>query len=176
MMAYSWGGAIVGGLVGTFAMTLVMLLAKRMGMVRMDIARMLGTMFMEDSSAARAAGLMMHFVNGAIFGLIYMAILYAGRFTPSWWVGLLFGFVHWLFFGVFMGMLPAVHPRVASGTAAVSGAGAGPVSRRAGRAEVLPAPGPFAVQYGLMDALGGALMHLIFGIVTIEIIGQFWHP
>jgi len=31
-------------------------------------------------------------------------------------------------------------------------------------------------QRSVMDTLGSLLVHLIYGIVTVLVIGQFWHP
>jgi hypothetical protein len=93
-----------------------------------------------------------------------------------WWVGIIFGFVHWLFFGMFMGMLPAVHPRVGGGAGTPQAAGAASMGSSAGAGAAIPAPGPFALQYGMMATMGSLLVHLIYGVVTVLVIGQFWHP
>ena len=65
--------SIAGGLAGTAVMTMVMYLVAPMMGVRMDIAQMLGSML----GNSWAAGMMMHFVNGAvIFAVIYAYFLY----------------------------------------------------------------------------------------------------
>ena len=66
--------AALGGFVGTLAMTMMMYVVAPMMGLRMDIAGMLGSML----GGSWAAGLMMHFVNGAlIFPAIYVYALFA---------------------------------------------------------------------------------------------------
>jgi uncharacterized membrane protein YagU involved in acid resistance len=66
--------AALGGLVGTLAMTAMMYVVAPMMGLRMDIAAMLGSML----GGSWTAGLMMHFLNGAvIFPAIYVYALYA---------------------------------------------------------------------------------------------------
>jgi uncharacterized membrane protein YagU involved in acid resistance len=66
--------AMVGGFVGTVAMTAMMYFVAPMMGLNMDIAQMLGSML----GNSWIAGMMMHFVNGTvIFPLIYVYVLYA---------------------------------------------------------------------------------------------------
>ena len=67
--------AALGGLVGTMAMSVMMyVVAPRMLGLNMDIAAMLGTLV----GGSWAAGLMIHFVNGAvIFPAFYVFVLFA---------------------------------------------------------------------------------------------------
>jgi uncharacterized membrane protein YagU involved in acid resistance len=66
--------AALGGLAGTLAMTAMMYGVAPMMGLRMDIAAMLGSML----GGSWTAGLMMHFVNGAVvFPAIYVFALYA---------------------------------------------------------------------------------------------------
>lgn len=69
----TFGRAVLGGLAGTAAMTAMMYGVGPMMGVRMDIAAMLGSML----GGSWAAGMMMHFVNGAlIFPATYTYVLY----------------------------------------------------------------------------------------------------
>src|SRR5919201_256063 len=85
--------AALGGLAGTLAMTaMVYLVAPMMGL-HMDIAAMLGSML----GGSWAAGMMMHFVNGAvIFPAIYTYALYAHLPGSPTIRGTLWGVVLWL--------------------------------------------------------------------------------
>lgn len=66
--------AALGGFVGTLVMTAMMYIVAPMMGLRMDIAAMLGSML----GGSWIAGMMMHFVNGAvIFPAIYAYVLYA---------------------------------------------------------------------------------------------------
>ena len=67
------GNAILGGLVGTAAMTAMLYLVAPMMGIRMDIAGSLGQML----GGSWTLGLVMHFINGTvIFSLIYALLLY----------------------------------------------------------------------------------------------------
>ncbi len=61
--------AIVAGLVGTAAMTILMMLAPMMGMPKMDIVGMLGGMFTTNQGSAKLTGLVIHFMMGVIFAI-----------------------------------------------------------------------------------------------------------
>ncbi len=79
--ALNWSRAILGGLVGTVIIALMMyFMPPMMGMKPMDIGTMLGTMFPpHGGSTAFRLGLMMHFMMGIAFVLMYAAALLALR-------------------------------------------------------------------------------------------------
>jgi uncharacterized membrane protein YagU involved in acid resistance len=69
----SLGRAVLGGFVGTVALTAMMYLVAPMMGLHMDIAAMLGSML----GGSWTAGMMMHFINGSlIFPAIYAYALY----------------------------------------------------------------------------------------------------
>ena len=85
--------AILGGIVGTMAMTAMMYLVAPMMGLRMDIAAMLGSML----GMGWAAGMMMHVVNGSIvFPAIYAFGLYHRLPGSPTARGLLWGVALWL--------------------------------------------------------------------------------
>jgi len=92
-MRPNWNRAILGGFVGTLALTFLMYkVAPMMGMMKMDIAGMLGQML-----GGWAMGMAMHFVNGTIiFPLIYAFFLYRLLPGPPVVKGLVWGVVLWL--------------------------------------------------------------------------------
>jgi hypothetical protein len=70
----TFAGAVVGGFVGTVVMTAMMYMVAPMMGLHMDIAAMLASML----GGSWIAGMMMHFINGAvIFPAIYVFALYA---------------------------------------------------------------------------------------------------
>jgi hypothetical protein len=83
--------AILAGFIATLVMTMIMYAAPMMGMPKMDIAGMLGSLFngMEAPPAMSAlwwTGMIIHFVDGTIlFPLVYAYFLY-GLFTGSPWL------------------------------------------------------------------------------------------
>jgi len=64
-------GAIIAGLDATAIMTLLMYTAPRMGMPKMDIIGMLGSMFTTDKRTATGIGLVVHFMMGVVFAVVY---------------------------------------------------------------------------------------------------------
>ena len=87
------GKTILGGFVGTLAMTLMMYkIGPMMGMMKMDIAAMLGKML-----GSWTMGMMMHFINGTIiFPLIYAFLLFHLLSGPPVVKGLIWGALLWL--------------------------------------------------------------------------------
>lgn len=85
--------AMLGGFVGTAAMTAMMYFVAPMMGLHMDIAAMLGSML----GGSWAAGLMMHFLNGTvIFPAIYVYALYARIPGSAVIKGTVWGVVLWL--------------------------------------------------------------------------------
>ena len=136
--------AIISGLVGTIAISVVMPVAPMMGMPKMDIVGLLSTMFGKPN---RFLGWMMHMMMGVVFALIYAFLWSVGIGTPNWLFGLIFGAVHWLIVGLIMGMIPLMHAGIKSG-------------------DVDP-PGLWMTnQGGKMAFLGGLMGHMIFGLIV----------
>ncbi len=146
------GTAVLAGLIATLVMTLMMYLANGMGMVKMDMPLMLGTIVAEPGGTARLIGLGIHLVMGVIFALIYAAVWSGTGIAPSAGTGLLFGAVHGIAAGVMMGAIPVMHPRM-SATASPGG-------------KTVLSPGMFALNYGVMGAAGVIMLHLVYGLVV----------
>jgi len=103
--------AIVAGLVGTVFMTLLMMMAPRMGMPKMDVMGMLGTMFTANEGTAKIIGAIIHFMMGAVFGIIYALLWSYGIGSDTWFWGIVFGVVHGLITGMMMPMMVKMNPR-----------------------------------------------------------------
>lgn len=143
--------AVIAGLSGTVVLSMVMAMAPKMGMPKMDIVGMLSTMFGKPNPAL---GWMMHFVNGIIFALIYAFLWSAGIGGPTPVGGLIFGAVHWLMVGMIMGMIPMMHAGVKSGD--------------------VEAPGMWMTKSGgMMAFVGGLIGHLIFGLIVVLVYNLF---
>ena len=145
-------GAVIAGLIGTLAMSLVMAMAPSMGLPKMDIVGILASMLQKDGN--RSLGWGIHLMMGIVFALIY-AILWStgiGAATLLW--GLAFGAVHWLVAGLMMGGVPTMHAGEKAGT--------------------LQAPGVFMLNTGgLMAFMGGLIGHLVFGLAIALVYGLF---
>lgn len=145
-------GAIIAGMAGTVVMSIVLLLAPRMGMPKMDIVGMLGTMFNKEGSPV--LGWIMHFMLGIIFALIYAALWTAGIGAPTPLWGLIFGAVHWLVSGLMMGVVPMMHAGVRAGT--------------------VEAPGIFMSNSGgAMAFMGGLIGHMLYGLIVALVYSAF---
>jgi len=144
-------GAIVAGLAATAVFTMVMIMAPKMGMPKMDIVAMLGTMLGKEN---RLLGWMMHAVMGIIFGLIYAFLWSRGIGSATWPWGLAFGGAQWLIVGIIMGMIPMMHVGIKRGIA--------------------KAPGLWMTNNGgMMAFVGGLIGHLIFGLVIALVYSAF---
>ena len=145
-------GAIVAGVVGTIVMSMIMVMAPKMGMPKMAIWEMLGSMFSKDGN--NALGWVMHFMMGVIFAIIYAALWAVGIGSVTWASGLIFGAAHWLIAGLMMGGVPMMHAGVKAGT--------------------VKAPGLYMMSAGGMMAFAGGLIgHVVYGLVVALAYGFF---
>ncbi len=86
------GRAILGGIAGTLAITLMMYFVSPMMGVKMDIAGSLGQML----GGSWVLGMTMHSINGTIiFPLIYAYLLYRILPGQAWAKGVYWGLVLW---------------------------------------------------------------------------------
>jgi hypothetical protein len=149
----NWGSWLVWGFAGTVVLTAMLAGSQGLGLTRMNIPYMLGTMFTPDRDRAKIYGVLVHLVNGWMFSLIYVAAFeVSGLHTP--WFGAAIGLVHGVFV-VMVGLpiLPGVHPRMASELH-------GPTVVRQ-----LEPPGFLARNYGAGTPISVLLTHVVFGLV-----------
>jgi len=138
------GRAMLGGVVSLAALAGPLVACNQLGLMRVDFARVLGTLFMPDGAKARALGWVMSFVNGALFAVGYQqALRRTGMFAgaPS---GALLGVAHGMAAIGAVAAMPKVHPR----------------PRQAG----LEKMGPSA--YGSLTVPGMLLGHMLFGALV----------
>jgi hypothetical protein len=146
------------GFVGTIVLTGLLAGSQGLGLTRMNIPYMLGTLATPDRDRARLVGFGVHLVNGWLFACLYAAAFQSLR-RATWWLGAGFGLVHGLFVLVAgMPLLPALHPRMASEQQ-------GPTPTRH-----LEPPGFMALHYGRRTPLSVILAHLAYG----SILGAFY--
>ncbi len=152
------GSITLWGFVGTVILTTLLAASQGLGLTRMNIPFMLGTMVTPDRDRAKLVGFGMHAVNGWLFASIYAAAFRSWR-RATWWLGALIGLVHALFvLVVAMPLLPGLHPRMASEQQ-------GPTPTRQ-----LEPPGFLALNYGARTPLSVILAHLAYG----AILGAFY--
>jgi len=154
----NWGSWLVWGFAATAVLTTLMAGSEGMGITRMNIPHMLGTMFTANRDRAKVYGAALHFLNGWAFSIVYVAGFHAAhRFT--WWFGMFLGLIHGLFVAaVVLPVMPGVHPRMASEQR-------GPEPTRQ-----LEPPGFLALNYGRQTPLFVVLAHLVYD----GILGAFY--
>jgi hypothetical protein len=148
-------GTLAGGLVGTVVLTSGLRMAQELGLTRMDIPLLLGTVFTAHRSRANVIGYFLHFVNGLVFALLYYAVFRAVGHA-GWLFGVGLGLVHGLFAGgaLVSVLLPAVHPRM------------GTPWSDAEETPLLEPPGFLLENYGPRTALGSLAAHLLYGAIV----------
>ena len=155
MNVASW---LLWGFVSTVVLTAILGGSQGLGMTRMNLPYLLGTIFTPNRDRAKLVGVLVHFVNGWLFSLIYVAAFHAWG-AATWWLGALTGLVHAFFvLAVLMSVLPGMHPRMASEQY-------GPTVVRQ-----LEPPGFLALHYGIRTPISVLLAHVVFG----SIIGGFY--
>jgi len=154
----NWTHAILWGFAATIVLTTIMSASRSLGLTRMDIPFMLGTMFTPNRDKAKLYGFLVHLMNGWIFALIYVAAFVStGLF--HWWFGVAIGAVHALFVLLFgMKVIPGMHPRMATETR-----GPDPTHQ-------LEPPGFMALNYGRGTPIATIMAHLVYG----GILGLFY--
>lgn len=150
-------GAILAGLAGTAIMTMLMYLAPLMGMPKMDIIRMLGSMFTSSRGVATGQdtvsdsnqgltiglGLVIHLMMGVVFALIYALLWGLGVGSPTWIWGLIFGAVHGV---VAIAMMPVMMRMY---------------------------PNPPQMDGGALAMVGQMMGHLVYGLVVALVYAAF---
>src|SRR3989304_10410113 len=96
--------AVIAGIVATIVFTAVLMMAPKMGMPKMDIVSLLGSMFSAKSNPV--LGWILHLMMGVVFALVYAFIWSLGFGAATWGIGLIFCAVHWLVGGMGMGIIP----------------------------------------------------------------------
>jgi len=154
----NWGSWLLWGFVSTVFLTALMAGSQGLGLSRMNLPYLLGTMFTPSRDRAKLVGILVHFINGWLFSLIYVAAFHAWG-ASSWWLGTLIGLVHASFvLAVAMPALPGLHPRMANEQY-------GPTVVRQ-----LEPPGFLGLHYGVRTPVTVLLAHAVFG----AILGSFY--
>ena len=155
---YHWPSALLWGFISTLILTSTLSAGRGLGLTRMDIPYMLGTIFTADRDRAKWIGFVVHLLNGLLFALLYVAALITSGHT-TWWFGALLGVMQSFFvLTIGMALLPAVHPRMAS-----EEYGPDPTQQ-------LEPPGFMALNYGRQTPIATVISHVIYGVV----IGLFY--
>jgi hypothetical protein len=156
----SWTSWLVWGFAATALLTTLMAGSEGVGLTRMNIPHMLGTMFTPNRDRAKVYGAIFHFLNGWAFSIVYVAGFHSAH-VFTWWFGAVFGLLHGAFVAaVVLPVMPGVHPRMASELR-------GPTVARQ-----LEPPGFLALNYGVRTPISVLIAHIAFGAM----LGGFYSP
>jgi hypothetical protein len=156
----NWSSWLVWGFASTVVLTTLMAGSQGLGLTRMNLPYMLGTMWTPNRDRAKVYGFLLHLVNGWVFSLIYVAAFHVTGLFAGWF-GATVGLVHGAFvLAVGMPVLPGLHPRMASEVH-------GPTVVRQ-----LEPPGFLGRNYGIRTPISVLLAHMVFG----AILGFFYSP
>jgi hypothetical protein len=149
---------LLWGLAATIVLTSLTIAAQSLGLTRIDIPFIVGTMFTPNRDRAKIVGLGAHIINGWIFALVY-AFAFENRHMASRSFGALIGAVQGMFIViVLLPVLPGLHPRMVSDFR-------GPEPTR-----LLEPPGFFTTNYGLKTPFVLLFAHVVYGAV----LGMFY--
>jgi len=149
------GKAFVAGVVGGAVMSALTAMARALMGMPANLEMMLGTMVVQPPSAvAWTVGLAIHLVLSGLIALIYAWGFERVTHRAGWAVGAGFGVIHAIIGGLFMGMVPAMHPLIP---------------------EQMPAPGAFMSNVP-MGPVALFVLHIIYGAVVGAIYRPVEHP
>jgi hypothetical protein len=148
-------GAIAGAFAGTLVLTTALRAASELGVTRMDLPFLLGTMVTANRRRAQVIGYALHFAAGLGFAVIYF-LLFSAIHRSGWVLGAVFGLVHVLFSATVLVnvLLPMIHPRMASFFTA------------ADSSPFLEPPGFMMRNYGRRTPIVMVLAHVAYGAIV----------
>lgn len=155
----NWPSWLLWGFIANILLTIASAGSQGLGLTRMNLSYVLGTIFTPDRDKAKLYGFFAHLGFGWAFSLIYV-LIFQSIGAAGWWRGALIGIVHALFVLIVVtALLPGLHPRMANEQH-------GPEA-----SNMLEPPGFLALHYGRRTPLTVLLSHAIFG----AILGAFYH-
>jgi hypothetical protein len=146
---------LVAGFFATLALTIMLRSATELGLTRMDLSFLLGTIVTDDRRRALAWGYAFHFLIGVGFafgyGVFFRAIGYS-----TWWLGALLGVVHAMFMSTVLVnvLLPALHPRI------------GTPDTAANDTALIEPPGFLMLNYGRSTVMVTLVSHVVYGAIV----------
>ena len=147
------GTTVFWGVFASIVFTTLLAASQGLGLTRMNIPFLLGTMVTPDRDRARIYGVLIHLLIGIVLSLLYLGAFHAWG-GATWWKGLAFGAVHGAFFLTFgVSLLPGLHPRMASEHE-------GPTTVRP-----LEPPGFLGLNYGPRTPVSIFASHLVWGLL-----------
>ncbi len=149
---------LLWGFAATVVLTTLTIAAQSLGLTRIDIPFIAGTIFTANRDRARIIGFGVHLFNGWIFAIVY-ALFFENMHRATWWFGAALGVLQGVLVAVVvLPLLPGIHPRMVSDSR-------GPEPTR-----LLEPPGFLSANYGRMTPIVIIVIHAIYG----AILGAFY--
>lgn len=144
---------LLWGFVATIANSAIMSISQNLGLSRLSLPFLIGTMITGNRHAANVVGFLFYMIGGWLFAFVYyLLFVYVEQLT--WLVGLVAGFVQGLFvLCVLLPLMPHMHPRMAT-----------PYDGPSGERRLEP-PGFLALHYGVRTPLVTVLAHMAYGTI-----------
>jgi hypothetical protein len=137
--------AFFAGVLGGLVMTILLGVARGVGLAELNLEMTLGTVAIRPDLNAWILGLFLHILLAGVFALLYGQLFEVFRRAGPL-MGVAVGLSHAVVVGVILGVLSRLHPTV--GTAA------------------LPDPGFFATNLGATDVIIFFAVHVVFGMIV----------
>ncbi len=138
--------AFAAGVLGAGAMTVIMLFARLWGLTALNLELLLGSIVTRQLDPATwLIGLGIHFMTGGLAGMLYALGFEKWTLYADSWIGLVFGSIHGFAGGFLIALMPVVHPLMP---------------------DILIAPGPFGINFGLLTAATFMGLHLLYGAMV----------
>ncbi len=139
------GKLFLAGVTGGAAMSVVMGIARAMGMP-VNLEMMLGTLpGLSPGPVTWTIGLVMHLMLSGLIALVYGFLFERVLHRTSIGAGLIVSLGHVVIAGLFMGMVPLMHPMIP---------------------EQMAAPGFFMANLGVMGVAAEVMLHLMYGAIV----------
>lgn len=152
------GSILLWGFAATVVLTTALLAGQSLGLTRIDMPFIIGTVFTPHRDRAKVFGYAVHIINGWLFAIVY-ALFFENVHRATWWFGAILGSVQGLVvITALLPLLPGVHPRMVSDFR-------GPEPTR-----LLEPPGFLANNYGRITPVVTLLAHTLYG----AILGAFY--
>jgi hypothetical protein len=152
-MSINWQSILVWGFGATLSLTTIIVVAQSIGLTRIDIPFIIGTMVTPQRDRAKVIGVLMHIFNGWWFAIAY-AVFFETLGRATWPLGMLFGAIQGLVvIALVFPLLPGIHPRMVSDSR-------GPEPTR-----LLEPPGFLTTNYGRMTPAVVLIAHAIYGTI-----------
>lgn len=143
----------IWGFVATGALSTVLQGSQGIGLSRLSLPFLIGTIFTGNRDHAYIYGFVFYVVGGWVFAFMYYLVLSSVQ-LHHWWFGALLGALHGLLLLiVVLPILPHIHPRIATEYD-------GPTAQRR-----LEPPGFMGLNYGRMTPLITIFGHILYGAI-----------